>query len=234
MTSVRQPAILRRYTNLAATIHLLQKKKITLLDPATWDDKVDVHYMRQCSKLLKSPVLALCFCQAPQERYHHWRVYANGIDGVCIIFNKDWLLGNLDVDYDGLMHDGVVYRSYADVSRNPPDVLKLPFIKRTAYKDEREYRIVRLFDEDEGPASVRDYDIDLDCVRRVVLSPWMPKGLYLSVKSVLRSIDGCAGLRVTRSLLIEHGKWKRFGEEAIGEQERLAEEMPSYITSLDE
>ena len=201
--SVRQPSILRRYTNLAATVHLLRKKRITLLDPATWDDKVDVHYMRQCSKLLKRPALALCFCQARQERYHHWRVYANGIDGVCIVFDKDWLLGNLDAQYEGLLHDDVVYRSYADVSKNPPGVFELPFIKRRAYKDECEYRIVRLFDEDEKPPPVRDYDIGLNCIRRIVLSPWMPKELYLSVRSVLMAIDGCTGLEVARSSLIE-------------------------------
>ena len=230
--SVRQPSILRRYTNLAATIHLLRKKKITLLDPATWVDKVDVDYMRQCSKWLGRPMLALCFCQG-QQQYHHWRVYANGIDGVCIVFDKDWLLGNLDAKYEGLLHDHVVYRSYREASKNPPNVLELPFMKRSAYKDEREYRIVRMFDEDEKPAPVRDYDIDLNCIQRILLSPWIPKELYLSVRTVLMSIDGCGGLKVARSLLVDHEAWKRFGEDAYGEQERLAQ-MPSWMASASE
>lgn len=225
---VRLSSILRRYTNLAATVHLLREKKITLLDPATWDDKVDVAYMEWCSKSLRRPVLALCFCQGPQ-RYHHWRVYANGIAGVCIEFDKEWLLNNLDVKYEGLLHGNVNYRSYAEANRDRPDVLELPFLKRPAYKDEREYRIVRMFDEDERSAPARDYDIDIGCIRRIVLSPWMPRELCLSVKGVLMSIEGCGGLKVARSLLIEHKAWKKFGEDAYGDQENLASGMPSWM-----
>lgn len=227
---VRQSPILRRYTNLAATIHLLRKKKITLLDPATWDDKVDVDYMTQYSESLGRPVLALCFFQSRYQRYHHWRVYANGIDGVCIVFHKDWLLGNLDAQYQGLRHNNVVYRSYRDASKKPPILSELPFLKRPAYRDEREYRIVRVFDEDEKPAPARDYDIDLNCIRSILLSPWMPEELYLSVRTVLLSIDGCAGLKVDRSSLIEHEAWKKLGEDAYNEQEKLTA-MPSSRAS---
>jgi hypothetical protein len=33
----------RRYTNLAAVVHLLHAKAITLLNPATWDDRNDAY-----------------------------------------------------------------------------------------------------------------------------------------------------------------------------------------------
>jgi hypothetical protein len=36
---------LRRYTDLTALIYLLHKRKITLLDPASWDDKNDSFYL---------------------------------------------------------------------------------------------------------------------------------------------------------------------------------------------
>jgi hypothetical protein len=42
-----QPASLHRYTNLAATIHMLCTKCITLLNPATWDDKNDAYFMAE-------------------------------------------------------------------------------------------------------------------------------------------------------------------------------------------
>ena len=222
--------VLRRYTNLAATIHLLKKRKITLLDPATWDDKVDVDYMRRCSQWLERPVLALCFCQGPQ-RYHHWRVYANGMDGVCIEFDKDWLTHNLNARYDGLVQQDVTYRSYADAKKESPDVLDLLFLKRPAYEDEVEYRIVRIFDEKEKPVPVRDYDIDINCIQRIVLSPWMPKELSRSVTSALKSIDGCEKLDIRRSLLIDSEAWKKFGEEAYG---KLEDSLPEWIASDSE
>ena len=87
--------ILRRFTNLAATIHMLRTRTITLLDPGTWDDKNDAFFMAQYKrqKDLKA-LLALCFADCP-ETYHHWRVFSHGADGVRVEFDKALLLRGL-------------------------------------------------------------------------------------------------------------------------------------------
>jgi hypothetical protein len=36
---------LRRYTDLTALIYLLRKRKLTLLDPSSWDDSNDSYYL---------------------------------------------------------------------------------------------------------------------------------------------------------------------------------------------
>jgi len=36
---------LRRYTNIPALLYLLRERKITLLDPASWDDKNDFYFL---------------------------------------------------------------------------------------------------------------------------------------------------------------------------------------------
>ena len=41
----------RSYTNLAAAIHLLRTKTITLLNPATWADKNDAYYVAEYKRL---------------------------------------------------------------------------------------------------------------------------------------------------------------------------------------
>ena len=41
----------RRYTNLAAVVHLLHAKAVTLLNPATWDDRNDAYYMAEYKRL---------------------------------------------------------------------------------------------------------------------------------------------------------------------------------------
>ena len=74
----------------------------------------------------------------------------------------------------------------AVVARTP--TLDLLFLKSPAYEDEDEYRIVRIFDEAETSAPVRDYDIDLNCIQGIVLSPWMPKELSWSVINLEISI----------------------------------------------
>lgn len=48
--------LLRRYTSLAATIHFLTRRQITLLESAIWENKVDVDYMKQCGEWLERPV----------------------------------------------------------------------------------------------------------------------------------------------------------------------------------
>src|SRR5262245_1779073 len=95
MAKRRTMQSLLRYTNIPALIYLLRERKVTLLDPAFWDDKNDSHYLslyRQ-KKSLKS-VLALCFTQV-SETYHHWRVFADGSSGVCIRFSRAKLLSAL-------------------------------------------------------------------------------------------------------------------------------------------
>ena len=222
----RSRPLLRRYTNLAATIHLLQTRRITLLDPKTWDDKNDAHFLAQYSKCRGgNPVLALCFCQGP-TRYHHWRVYANGMDGVCIQFHRDHLLAELD-DYEDLLHDDVRYQGSQETLNNQPRIDDLPFLKRSAYKDECEYRIIRVC-MGKFPDTL-EYTIDLGCIQSVVLSPWMPKELSTSVISALRTIEGCKGLRVSRSRLIESEVWKQFGSSARRREDEMISSRPKWI-----
>jgi hypothetical protein len=79
---------LRRYTDIPALISVLSERKITLLDPASWDDKNDSRFLALYKDKEKlQSVLALCFTQT-DEMYHHWRVFANGSAGVCIRFDR--------------------------------------------------------------------------------------------------------------------------------------------------
>jgi hypothetical protein len=55
---------LHRYTNLTATIHMLRSRSITLLNPATWDDRNDAYFMAEYKRKVDAKtVLALCFAE---------------------------------------------------------------------------------------------------------------------------------------------------------------------------
>jgi hypothetical protein len=205
-SSVKKRAVLRRYTSVPALLHLLQNRKITLLSPASWDDRNDAFFMHQYKERaeLKS-VLALCFASAA-ETYHHWRVFTHGSDGVCITFRRDGLLAAFRKNSD-VRAKNVRYKLIKELGAFRPTLSELPFLKRRPYEDEKEFRIVYIDKKEELEA--KGFDIDLACIERVTLSPWMPKALADAVKSAIKSIPGCAKMNVYRTSLLENEAWKR-------------------------
>lgn len=196
----------RRYTDLAATIHLLQRREITLLNPATWDDRNDAYFMAEYKRLKDAKsVLALCFAER-SETYHHWRVFSNGTDGVCIELDKEKLLTAFSRDPQ--VRTGSVRYKRVDELRNRTDLTadELPFLKRLPYRDEHEFRVV--FCSSRESAEFKAYPIKLGWINRITLSPRMSKALSASVRETLQSIRGCSALTISRSTLIENEQWK--------------------------
>jgi hypothetical protein len=205
-TEPEKPASLHRYTNLAATIHLLRTKCITLLNPATWDDKNDAYFMAEYKRLMKAETaLALCFTEQ-RETYHHWRVFSHGSDGVRIEFDRKKLLSTFAGDQQ-IRTGQVSYKLIKELSKLKSVALEdLPFLKRDPYKDECEFRVVYV--DKKKALQHQDYYIEIGWIKQITLSPWMSKGLAKSVKETLRSIDECSRLKVYRSTLIENEAWK--------------------------
>lgn len=201
--------ILRRYTNLPSTLHILQEKCLTLLSPNSWDDKNDAFFISTFKKRIKAKsVLALCFSQTRQT-YHHWRVFSGESDGVCLEFDQAKLLKAIKKD-DRFTGDSVKYRKIRNRRMKTLTKDELPFVKRYPYKDEKEFRIL-FIDEDEA-CDTKRIDIPLNCINRITLSPWMPRDLVEVVKQTIKSISGCQKLEVYRSTIIETETWKRYAK----------------------
>ena len=198
-TSKKKISLLRRYTSLPAVLHLLHTKQITLLSPASWDDRNDAFFMSEYKRCqdVKS-VLALCFSEA-NETYHHWRVFTHGSDGVCVEFKRDELLAAFD-KITNLHKRAVQYKRMSKLKNFHPSVGQLPFLKRQPYKDEKEFRLVYADGSEEIPA--KGFGIDLTCIQRITLGPWMPKPLADAVKLTIHSIDGCENVEVYQTTLL--------------------------------
>jgi hypothetical protein len=202
---------LRRYTNIPALIHLLTEKKITLLDPVSWDDQNDSHFLSlyREKKSLKT-VLALCFTQT-NETYHHWRVFADGSSGVCITFDRQKLLTAMK-KHPGVTARAVRYLKLTEIRSRRLEVGDLPFLKRFPYEDEREFRVV--YESKRDKLASLDIAIPVDGIKRITLSPWIPAALTIHLKSAIRKIDGCERLKIARSTLIGNEEWKDLGDGA--------------------
>lgn len=211
MTQSRVPTYLRRYTDLPALLHLVRSRKLTLLDPKTWDDKNDSFFMSSYKdkKDLKT-ALALCFSQAP-ETYHHWRVFSNGPSGICIVFDRLKLLEDLGKE-PAIQCGPMDYLTLAKAKKRRFKIDELPFVKRYGYKPENEFRAVYTSLKDECQSL--DVPIRLESIRSISLSPWMHGSLAESTVKAIRSVDGCAKLKVSRSTLISNEQWKSYGTNA--------------------
>jgi hypothetical protein len=201
---------LRRYTDLSALFYLLAERKLTLLDPRRWDDKNDSYCLRQyrTKKALQS-VLAVCFVQT-SERYHFWKVFGAGIDGVRIKFNRVALLRAAD-KVRGVRHGKVNYKRLEEIRRRPK-VDDLPFVKRWGFRDEKEYRVVY---ESSDEVSKFDISIPLSCIDSIKLNPWLDRDLFEHVRDALHNInDGCRSLNVVQSSLIDSEQWRGFAKRA--------------------
>jgi hypothetical protein len=201
--------ILRRYTDMPALIYLLSEQKLTLLDPKSWDDSNDSHYLGlyREKRRLKS-VLALCFTQA-DETYHHWRVFAAGSSGVCIRFRQDPLLRAVRKQR-GVRLGSVTYLTLSKIRNTKLKTKDLPFLKRFAFEHEKEFRMI--YESRTASVSKLDVAIPLSCIQRITLSPWLHDAVSPHVKQVLRAIDGCSKLDIVRSTLIGNDEWKTLGE----------------------
>jgi hypothetical protein len=212
MTADKSPVRLLKYTSLAVAIDLLRNKRLALVDPRSWVDRNDIAYLQEYKrrKALKSLVLT-CFTTKP-ERFHHWKSFADGTDGVCIHFRVKPLIEAVARDA-GFRSGLVAYRDNTAEDNWTPKTTEIPFLKRLAFSDEGEYRI--LFEDKDVIRETKDLALELNCVSRIVVSPRLAKGLFPAVKEQLASIAPDARLQIAQSSILDSTRWRdRLGKPA--------------------
>jgi hypothetical protein len=190
---------------------MLSRRRITLLDPKSWDDQNDAYYLelyREKEQL--ASVLALCFTQA-SETYHHWRVFANGASGVCVQFKRAALLEAIQAE-PGIKARRVKYLKLGEIRDRRIRATQLPFLKRFPFENEDEFRLI--YESKNKRSATLDVSVPLACIERVTLSPWMHPQIADSVKRAIHGIRGCRALKVYRSTLIGNAEWKKLGDAA--------------------
>lgn len=211
MDSKTPSKFLRKYTDLPALFKILHEHTITLLDPNTWDDSNDSHYLSQYKeKNSLKALLALCFSQAG-ETYHHWKVFSQGTAGACVVFNRPSLLLKLK-DHPDVMAKEVKYLTIRKNRENTPRIDDLPFLKRLPFKPEKEFRVV--YSHKTNDLKTYDIEIDLSCIQKISLSPWLHESLVPSTVKSIQLIKGCEKIKVYRSTLVSNEQWKSIGEQA--------------------
>lgn len=205
-------SVLHRYTSLISLLHILQNKKITLLNPESWEDRNDSAFISNYKKKRElNNLLALCFTPKT-ETFHHWKVFTRGSEGVRITFKKKELLDSFK-DIEGIKYNSVIYKKIKEMRNETLQCNSLPFIKRHPYKDEKEFRII--YESNTDNSKIKEFDIPLKCIKRIVLNPWLSPSLAGVVKTIIKRIEGCNGIKVYQTTLLENSKWIKFGEDSL-------------------
>ncbi|MGZ0080491.1 hypothetical protein [Methylomonas sp. YC3] len=197
---------MRRYTELPYVVDYLHTKKLALLNPASWDDRNDSFFIEEYArKSGAKSVYALCLANCA-ETYHHWCVFSHGSGGACIQFKREKFLTAIS-KVEGLRGKEVIYRTIEELSQTKPVLKDLPFLKRSAFRNEEEFRL--LYSSKTGGLPIHRIPVPLSCVDRIILSPWLPKSVADLVKKTLKSIPGCSKVKIYRSTLVENEDWKK-------------------------
>jgi hypothetical protein len=207
----------RRYTSIAATIDILRRKELPLLDPQTWDDRNDRYFMARYKERKElGGLYGLCAATC-SETYHHWRIFTEVAGGACIEIKRDALENALG-EIEGVRFGNIEYLLLAQVEQlSTQDLQRLPFVKRFAFQPEEEYRIIAETVEAQCPAISIDFPVSL--INKVYLNPWLPKSVAESLTLTLREIPGCKRLPISKSHLIDNGRWKTAGDKIVGKKQ---------------
>ncbi|MBU1392523.1 MAG: DUF2971 domain-containing protein [Gammaproteobacteria bacterium] len=202
-----------RYTSLPVLLDILSRRQLTLISPITWDDRNDSYYLELYKQKRKlKTLLALCFTEKA-ETYHLWKVFSDGIGGVCIQFNKEKILKAFDVENE-IGYGPVEYSLIRDLRSQPPELEELPYLKRKPYEDEGEFRII--YESSTREVNAHSVDFSLRAIEKINLSPWIPDTVASSVRQVINEIPGCSKLRVSKTTLVENKVWKNIATKQHG------------------
>lgn len=208
----------RRYTSLPVLIDMLVNKRMTIVGYDTWVDAND-RYSMDLYKAGDETIGflgAYCVAKSTGQTFHQWKVFADGQSGVCITFDgAKFEKFCQSLDANKYMCGDVKYVRYKlsalaqekEFSRvfSSDDRGNLPFVKRTGFMAEDEFRIV--YSSNDRDEKVHHIAIDAGMIEEIVLSPFLSDGLLDSLKSTLKSIEGCPK-RVTKARLIDSKAWK--------------------------
>lgn len=203
---------LRRYTDVLSVMDMLRHARITLLSAEKWTDQNDRHTMEVYADRKKiASVVAYCMTEAA-ETAHHWQVFAGHEFGVCVVFKKAEFIDFIK-RRRGLRCESVDYWTLARLEREQPlDIEALPYIKREAFRDEREVRIIADHDETlDGPT--QHVSIRLNLIERIVFSPFAVRALIDNAKDVMQGFIGCGSLTFMHSALMNNRQWRRVADQ---------------------
>lgn len=193
---------LNRFTTLPILLDFLERKKLVLLDPKSWDDKNDTEVILSYKKKKKiKNLFALCFTW-DYETIHHWKTFASGSAGCCIEFDANKLIAIFEKN--NLKHGIIHYKKIKELKPMQFDLDDMPFFKRSPYACEQEYRVIWEGNDD---ISCFEIDVPLETISRITISQHMPRPVFETIKALLKTSFKDPDKKINMSTVYENKRW---------------------------
>ena len=221
------PRRLRRYTKLRHAMALLDEGKLTLTDPATWEDRNDVFNLECVKAVVGFGSVRICCLAANKDTFHHWKVFTGGRDGVGIIFDVGRLAESLT--RAGVPLRPMRYRNIPQIQRlkriRPED---LPYLKWERFADEQEHRAVWTGEEDLDPSEPVRIPIELAAIESILISPLISDqsadAISDQLKVFVASRPRLKHIDILRSRTSESERWKRLVAQKLFSRRNVKDE----------
>ena len=218
--AAKKPEILSHYTQFPILLDILIQKKIVFGNSNNWDDKTDSRILKEYAKVMGAKgVGVLCFTEFPEgisDNILHWKIYAPGKSGCRIDFNKE-LLERI-AKQQGATLEKIDYLSTEELETKPDEWHgKPPFLKRSPYTYENEWRILKL-----GKKLKKDCHFELDIsksftkiINGIRFSPELPKNVATNLRSFIKKRFK---ITAARSWISENPEWERIVKKSLNQQ----------------
>jgi len=208
MAKNKNPNLLKKYTQIRFLEDILTNNRLHLANPESWEDKNDVklieHYRSQMG--IKD-IRILCMNESA-DRYHFWKIYGQERQGVCLWFDKTIFIENEcnNLNYPKTICETVQYKNKEDLQGAPPPLSSLPFLKRAQYRDEKEFRIVRTYDE-----SIKEnddfFEFNPASLKQIFINDWLNGKELAAIKSIVKSFPEHKNIVVKQNKTLGFQEW---------------------------
>ena len=199
---------LRKYTTIPVLMDILDRKRISLLDPKKWEDRNDWKIMDKYRELKnKKSILATCFSYG-NESIYHWNAFSKENDGCMISFYAPALIKHVRSNYPDVRMGKIQYKNIRDL-KNGVVRDEIPFTKRSPYSCEKEFRMLQLFDDE-----IKSFDVSFDIshICKIVLTQKLSDCIVETMKAKLADL-GVPRDKIFKSTILENKQWVHFFEE---------------------
>ena len=206
----KEGRILSKFMKAEYFQDFLRRKSLALVNPDLWPDKNDAKgielYKEKSNTIL---LLATCLTYA-SETSHHWTNYGKEL-GVRVIFNKACLLDAIPANksYRSGKIEYLRLKDFENTDRNL-NVSDIPFYKRRAYRDEREFRII--WTGKESRRKINYLEVPSEAIEKVVFDASVPDNAFEEFRKNIH-VAFQRKIPVTKTTISFSRGWlKRIGE----------------------